>query len=592
MALGARGTQVVDCVIPIPGARLWSPEDPFLYRLEVSSGSDTLATRFGMRSFQLKPGTEPGGGRAYLNGKMYYLRGNNITIYRFFEDPLRGALPWDKDWVRTLHQRCKQMHWNALRTASVFRPNRGMTSRTRREFSFRTNSPFGTARASFGGPDAPATGGRIHRVDARAMEPSVRRHLGRPERIAEHAGNQPGHQPRPQTGPFRPPLGQRLDAAASIGRQLRIASLPVHAPGFDISLIPGVSPLPGGPQPNTGHNAIIINEYGWLWLNRDGSPTTLTVPQYQHFLSPQATADERREFYARMVAMLTEFSASHRQCAGVLHFCTLGYSRPIGQTSDNWIDVKHLIFEPHFAQYVGDAFAPVGLMIDHWATELSPGEARQAPVVVVNDLYDPWKGQVRLRLAHEGKVLWEEVKPLEVEPLGRATLPFTFTARRSGAYQLEAALLGAADAKPVCSHHDFSIISDETRRARLGIAVGKPVKASSNLIRHGTTSPEAAVDGRLDTRWSSEFGRDPQWLAVDLGAVTSISRVEIVWQGAFATSYAIEVSLDGEKSDQVYATTQGAGGTEVARFKPVDARWVRHAGKATRQPSSATRSGR
>ena len=148
-----------------------------------------------------------------------------------------------------------------------------------------------------------------------------------------------------------------------------------------------------------------------------------------------------------------------------------------------------------------------------------------------------------------------------------------------GDYQLEAALLGPSDAKPVRSRHDFSVISEATRRARLGIAVGKPVKASSNLVRSGATSPEAAVDGRLDTRWSSEFGRDPQWLAVDLGTVTTISRVELVWQGAYATSYAIEVSLDGEHWKEVYATTKGAGGTEVARFQPVQARWVRMLGK-------------
>ena len=62
------------------------------------------------------------------------------------------------------------------------------------------------------------------------------------------------------------------------------------------------------------------------------------------------------EIYARMVALLTEFWRCHRKCAGVLHFCALGYSRPVGQTSDNWIDVQKLIFEPHFAQYVADAF--------------------------------------------------------------------------------------------------------------------------------------------------------------------------------------------------------------------------------------------
>ena len=33
--------------IPIRNCRLWSPEDPFLYMLEVRSPGDSLTTRFG-----------------------------------------------------------------------------------------------------------------------------------------------------------------------------------------------------------------------------------------------------------------------------------------------------------------------------------------------------------------------------------------------------------------------------------------------------------------------------------------------------------------------------------------------------------------
>jgi predicted ATPase len=37
--------------------------------------------------------------------------------------------------------------------------------------------------------------------------------------------------------------------------------------------------------------------------------------------------NERRELWARYLAAKTEFWRSHRQCAGVLHFCSLGYNR-------------------------------------------------------------------------------------------------------------------------------------------------------------------------------------------------------------------------------------------------------------------------
>ncbi len=86
-------------------------------------------------------------------------------------------------------------------------------------------------------------------------------------------------------------------------------------------------------------------------------------------------------------------------------------------------------------------------------------------------------------------------------------------------------------------------------------------------MKDGATTPEAAVDGRPETRWSSEFS-DPQWLAVDLGAVVKVSRVELLWDPAFGRGYAIEVSTDGKKWTEVYKTDAGRGGSETVRFQP------------------------
>ena len=38
--------------VPVPDARLWTPENPFLYELTVDTGADVYRTRFGMRTFQ------------------------------------------------------------------------------------------------------------------------------------------------------------------------------------------------------------------------------------------------------------------------------------------------------------------------------------------------------------------------------------------------------------------------------------------------------------------------------------------------------------------------------------------------------------
>ncbi len=133
--------------------------------------------------------------------------------------------------------------------------------------------------------------------------------------------------------------------------------------------------LTGNPAPNTLGNPVIINEYGWLWLNRDGTPTTLTKKAYEVLLGPDSTTDQRRTTYARLLAAKTEFWRGRREVAGVLHFCGLGYSRPDGQTSDHFLDIERLTLEPNFATYVRDAFSPIGLMVDFWDDD-SPARCR------------------------------------------------------------------------------------------------------------------------------------------------------------------------------------------------------------------------
>jgi beta-galactosidase/beta-glucuronidase len=116
--LSSAGEQTVNIDVPISDCRLWSPEDPFLYELIARTAGDRFQTRFGMRTFKFDPAT----GRAILNGKPYFMRGSNITLYRFFEDPQCGNLPWSEEWVRTLHRRVKDMRWNCLRYCIGFPP--------------------------------------------------------------------------------------------------------------------------------------------------------------------------------------------------------------------------------------------------------------------------------------------------------------------------------------------------------------------------------------------------------------------------------------------------------------------------------------
>ena len=90
VAIAAGEEKPIELRVPIEPCRLWSPEAPFLYRLEVATSGDTLSTRFGMRTFSFDPATK----RPMLNGRPYYLRGTNVCIFRFFEDAARGDRPW------------------------------------------------------------------------------------------------------------------------------------------------------------------------------------------------------------------------------------------------------------------------------------------------------------------------------------------------------------------------------------------------------------------------------------------------------------------------------------------------------------------
>ncbi len=88
-------------------------------------------------------------------------------------------------------------------------------------------------------------------------------------------------------------------------------------------------------------------------------------------------------------------------------------------------------------------------------------------------------------------------------------------------------------------------------------------------------APGKAIDGNMETRWSSQHGSDPQWICVDFGQRVSISGVTLHWEGAYAVSYSIEVSDDKESWTEVYSTTTGDGDTDEITFSKITARYIR-----------------
>jgi hypothetical protein len=91
------------------------------------------------------------------------------------------------------------------------------------------------------------------------------------------------------------------------------------------------------------------------------------------------------------------------------------------------------------------------------------------------------------------------------------------------------------------------------------LAYGKPVTASSS--EEPDYPPENAVDGDLNSRWSSGWSVPP-WIQVDLGAIYHIQRVMLDWESPYAWSYMIQISSDGSEWTTVYSTTDAIGWLE------------------------------
>ena len=456
-----------DVTIPIENCKLWTPENPFLYELKVSTGGDCLRVKFGMRSFGFDKET----GRAVLNGKPYFMRGTNVCVYRFFEDELRGDRPWRKEWVRRLHQKFKSMHWNSIRYCIGFPPEIWYQIADEEGFLIQDEFPIwflGSENWPKALKSNQIAGEYVEWMRERWNHPCVVIWDAQNETVTDQTGKavqMVRHldlSNRPWENGWADP--QSPHDFVESHPYLFIRAWQDQQP-FRLPDLANISPVPYLRDEQKKLDVpIVINEYAWLWLNRDGTTTCLTDKVYKSLLGPDSTTAQRRLLYARYLAALTEFWRCHRKCAGVLHFCGLGYSRPGdkprpegGATSDHFLNIETLEFEPNFEKYVKDAFSPVGLCINKWDDRFSPGAEVEVPVIVINDLYQDWKGNVVLRILHGDGKISEQTKDCTVAGLGQETLSFKVTIpNEQGKYQLVAELIN--EGVPVRSIRDFEVI--------------------------------------------------------------------------------------------------------------------------------------
>jgi len=444
LTLAPAETRTVRQTVAIRGARLWSPEDPFLYEIATSTGGDSLVTRFGMREFRFDTATR----RAWLNDRVYFMRGSNITLHRFFEDPASGALPWDEAWVRRLLVDIpKQLHWNSFRFCIGPVPERWLEIADeaglliQNEFFVWTGAPewdpgyarhwdaeemvrqySDWVRDNWNHPSVAvwdANNESLDPVFAETIIPAVRP-LDLSNRPWENSYNQP-------VGPDDPIEDHPyLYSGYLWGGPFALVDLETRA---------------GSPKaPPRAARAMILNEYGWLWLRRDGEPTVLTERVYDDLLGPEATAEERFALNAYLLAGLTEYWRAHRNYAAILHFVYLMSSFPGVFTADHFQDVETLTLEPHFADYMGEAMKPLGVYVNFFQPTLEPGETRSYRVMMVNDAYEEETGELSLALqASDGREVARAAVPFTLAPLGAMTRDLELTVpEAAGTYLLRA----------------------------------------------------------------------------------------------------------------------------------------------------------
>lgn len=417
--------------IRIPSAKLWTPEQPNLYVVEASTGGDSVSTRFGMREFRFDTPTR----RAYLNGKPYFMRGSNITLHRFFEDPQSGTLPWNEAWVRKLLIDIpKKMHWNSFRFCIGPVPDRWLDIADEAGLLIQNEYFVWIGHDWYKGYE------KQFNADEMISEYGewMRDNWNHPSVVIWDANNETWY---PDFAAKIIPAVRGLDLTnrpwensynGAAGPDDPVEDHPyehqIITEGGDFQMTELEKRGGAGDTGSATGHAMILNEYGWLWLKRDGSPTALTKDVYEKLLGTHATAEQRFALNAYLLAGLTEYWRAHRMYAGVLHFVYLTAGGPGVYTCDHFRNLERLELEPHFEDYVSQAFRPLGVYLNFWRPTLEGGSQQTFTVMMVNDEQRPVSGSLALVIeSHNGEMLARQTTPFSLAALGQQTYSMDLT---------------------------------------------------------------------------------------------------------------------------------------------------------------------
>ncbi len=197
-------------------------------------------------------------------------------------------------------------------------------------------------------------------------------------------------------------------------------------------------------------SAQLVNEYGWIWLWRNGTPSKLTVDVYNYYLGANSTAQQNRELQAYWLQLETEWLRSNSSIAGVLAFCYLANN--YGYTGDWFIDDIKDLTPGITLGWFRHCFAPAAVFINltderyvKHLTPHDPGSRLDFSLAGINNNQERISGQVNLKLLDsKGKAVVEKAMEVTLDPLQRTDFIVSMDLpRQAGGYLVIAAFTPA-----------------------------------------------------------------------------------------------------------------------------------------------------
>jgi beta-galactosidase len=418
-----QGSRTVSFNQTIHDPKLWSPESPFLYLLELALAADgrlqdTDTVRFGMREFKCN------GGDFYLNGRRVLLRGGNIAFHRFLSDPDRGLLPWDPAWIRrVLIDIPREHHFNFFRNHLGQLYNRWYDIADEYGMLMQNEWQFWT------------TTGTREQI-AKEFTRWLQDNWNHPSIIIWDALNESSDETvqthivpcMKQLDPTRP--WESVDFIEQHPYIYSLCPVLIDRPfGYSRSL----EEIRNSPAPS------MVNEFLWWWTDNHNEPTALMKDVLPRWLGPSYTNEDvvaRQSFLAQELIELFR----RMDVDAIQPFVYLSNSD--GPTG-NWFtaDIGDLQIKDLLGA-MKNAFSPFGLSMEIWDRHFFTGQRRAFNMFVFNDLPRQSNGIVRYGIVGStGEWASQSSEEISIDPVSRRIKPIVLNFPDSpGSYVIRAEL--------------------------------------------------------------------------------------------------------------------------------------------------------